>query len=79
MKIDVVGLGYVGLSNAVLLAQHNTVIGVDISKERVDALNAGKSPISDVELSEYLHEKKHANIILYSVECVYSTNIIRPS
>ena len=58
MKIVVVGLGYVGLSNAVLLAQHNTVIGVDISKERVDALNAGKSPISDVELSEYLHEKK---------------------
>lgn len=58
MKIVVVGLGYVGLSNAVLLAQHNTVIGVDISKERVDALNEGKSPISDVELSEYLYEKK---------------------
>ena len=45
MKIVVVGLGYVGLSNAVLLAQHNEVIGVDISKERVDALNARKSPI----------------------------------
>ena len=57
MKIVVVGLGYVGLSNAVLLAQHNEVIGVDISKERVDALNARKSPIIDTELSEYLVEK----------------------
>jgi UDPglucose 6-dehydrogenase len=57
MKIVVVGLGYVGLSNAVLLAQHNEVIGVDISQERVDALNARKSPIIDSELSEYLAEK----------------------
>ena len=57
MKIVVVGLGYVGLSNAVLLAQHNEVIGVDILQERVDALNARKSPITDTELSEYLAEK----------------------
>ena len=57
MKIAVVGLGYVGLSNAVLLAQHNEVIGVDISQERVDALNARKSPIIDAELSEYLAER----------------------
>ena len=57
MKIVVVGLGYVGLSNAVLLAQHNEVIGVDISRDRVDALNARKSPIIDVELSEYLTNK----------------------
>ncbi|MDC1296941.1 nucleotide sugar dehydrogenase [Octadecabacter sp.] len=57
MKIVVVGLGYVGLSNAVLLAQHNEVIGVDISQQRVDALNARKSPIIDAELSEYLTEK----------------------
>lgn len=57
MKIVVVGLGYVGLSNAVLLAQHNEVIGVDISQERVDALNVRKSPMIDVELSEYLAEK----------------------
>jgi UDPglucose 6-dehydrogenase len=57
MKIVVVGLGYVGLSNAVLLAQHNEVIGVDISQERVNALNAQKSPIIDAELSEYLAEK----------------------
>ena len=57
MKIVIVGLGYVGLSNAVLLAQHNEVIGVDISQERVDALNARKSPIIDAELLEYLAEK----------------------
>ncbi|MDC1264490.1 nucleotide sugar dehydrogenase [Amylibacter sp.] len=54
MKIVVVGLGYVGLSNAVLLAQRNEVIGVDISSERVDILNARKSPIIDAELVEYL-------------------------
>ncbi|MDB3961750.1 nucleotide sugar dehydrogenase [Paracoccaceae bacterium] len=57
MKIVVVGLGYVGLSNAALLAQHNEVIGVDISQERVDALNARRSPIIDAVLSEYLAEK----------------------
>ena len=56
-KITVVGLGYVGLSNAVLLAQHNEVIGVDILQERVDALNCRKSPIIDAELSKYLTEK----------------------
>jgi UDPglucose 6-dehydrogenase len=57
MKIVVVGLGYVGLSNAVLLAQHNEVIGVDVSQERVDAVNTRTSPIIDAELVEYLAEK----------------------
>ena len=61
MKFVVVGLGYVGLSNAVLLAQHNEVIGVDISQDRADELNARKSPIIDAELSEYLAEK-HLNL-----------------
>lgn len=56
-KIVIVGLGYVGLSNAVLLAQHNEVIGVDILQQRVDILNARKSPIIDAELSQYLAEK----------------------
>ena len=56
-KIVIVGLGYVGLSNAVLLAQHNQVIGVDISQDRVNSVNARKSPIIDAELSEYLAEK----------------------
>ena len=57
MKIVVVGLGYVGLSNAVLLAQHNEVIGVDISQSVWMWLNARKSPIIDAELSEYLAAK----------------------
>ena len=54
MKIVVVGMGYVGLSNSMLLAQHNKVIGVDISQERVEALNARKSPIIDNEIIDYL-------------------------
>ena len=58
MKIIVVGLGYVGLSNAVLLAQHNDVIGVDISQERIEAVNARKSPNTDAELSKYLNDKE---------------------
>ena len=56
-KIVVVGLGYVGLSIAVLMAQKNEVIGIDISHERVAALNARKSPIIDAEMSKYLAEK----------------------
>ncbi|MEP9404627.1 nucleotide sugar dehydrogenase [Sphingomonas sp. VNH70] len=54
MKIAVFGLGYVGLSNAVLLAQHNEVAAVDISAERVDLLNARQSPIVDAELEAFL-------------------------
>lgn len=54
MKIAVFGLGYVGLSNAVLLAQHNDVVAVDISQERVDKLNARQSPIIDAELEQFL-------------------------
>lgn len=58
MKIAVFGLGYVGLSNAVLLAQHNEVQAVDISADRVDLLNARKSPIVDAELEEFLATRK---------------------
>ena len=53
-NIAVFGLGYVGLSNAVLLAQHNHVIAVDINKERVAKVCAHESPIVDKEISEYL-------------------------
>lgn len=54
MKIVVVGTGYVGLSNSILLSQHNEVYAVDIISEKVDLINAGKSPIVDKEIEEYL-------------------------
>ncbi len=57
MKIAVTGIGYVGLSNAVLLAQKNDVVAVDISEARVAQLNAKRSPIIDPELESYLAEK----------------------
>ena len=57
-KIAVAGLGYVGLSNAVLLAQHNQVKALDISEEKVRLINERKSPIVDAELQDYLENKK---------------------
>lgn len=54
MNIVVIGTGYVGLSIAVLLAQHNHVTACDIVKEKVDLINSGKSPIADKEIEEYL-------------------------
>ncbi len=57
MKITIVGMGYVGLSNAILLAQHNKVTVLDIIQEKVDLLNNKKSPIIDKEIEEYLQTK----------------------
>lgn len=56
-KIAVAGTGYVGLSNAILLSQNNTVYAVDIIKEKTDLINNKKSPIVDKEISEYLQTK----------------------
>ncbi|NLB49413.1 MAG: UDP-glucose 6-dehydrogenase, partial [Erysipelotrichia bacterium] len=53
-KIVVVGLGYVGLSLAVLLAQHNSVIALDVVKSKVDMINRKQSPINDRYIIEYL-------------------------
>lgn len=58
MKVAVVGTGYVGLSNAILLAQHNEVIALDVIKEKVDLLNQKKSPIEDAEISDFLENKE---------------------
>jgi len=57
MKIAVVGCGYVGLSNAVLLSQNSEVVALDVSQVKVDLINAKKSPIEDKELEEFLAHK----------------------
>lgn len=57
MKIAVAGTGYVGLSNSILLSQHNEVYAVDIIPEKVDMINNKKSPIVDAEIEEYLSTK----------------------
>ncbi|MXN53949.1 nucleotide sugar dehydrogenase [Shinella sp. AETb1-6] len=57
VNIAVAGIGYVGLSNAVLLAQHNGVVAYDITGERVDSVNAGISPVADAEIEDYLRTK----------------------
>ena len=58
MKILVLGLGYVGTANAVLLSQHNEVVCYDVNADRINLINDKKSPIEDKEVSEYLAQKK---------------------
>ena len=56
-KITIAGTGYVGLSLAVLLAQHNSVTAIDIIPEKVEMINNRKSPIRDTEIDDYLSNK----------------------
>lgn len=57
MKIAIAGTGYVGLSNAILLSQHNEVVALDIVPEKITILNRKQSPIEDIEISQYLETK----------------------
>jgi len=57
MKIAVVGAGYVGISNAILLAQHNEVVLLDVVPEKIDLINQKKSPIEDADIQDYLSNK----------------------
>jgi len=71
MKIAVAGTGYVGLSNAVLLAQHNDVVAIDIISEKVDMINQKQSPIEDVEIETFLKEKKLSLSATLNKEAAY--------
>ena len=71
MKIAVAGTGYVGLSNAVLLAQHNNVVAVDIIQSKVDTINAKKSPIVDKEIEDFLKNKKLDLLATNDAESAY--------
>ena len=71
MKIAVAGTGYVGLSNAILLAQHHEVYAVDVVQEKVDLINQKRSPIVDKEIIEYLESKKLNLIATTDGDSVY--------
>ena len=77
MKIAVVGIGYVGLSLAVLLSQYNEVSALDIIKEKVDMINKRISPIEDEYIKEYLKTKKlNLNATLDYKEAFKKSNYI---
>lgn len=72
MKIAIAGTGYVGLSNAILLAQNNEVYAVDVIQEKVDLINSKKSPIIDREIEEYLATKDLNLIATTDAEKAYT-------
>ncbi|SLN74409.1 UDP-glucose 6-dehydrogenase [Pseudooceanicola marinus] len=72
MKIAVAGIGYVGLSNAVLLAQHHDVVALDLSEERVALVNARQSPIGDAEIEEYLATRELSLVATTDPEKAYA-------
>lgn len=74
MNITVVGMGYVGLSNAILLAQNNSVKALEVIKEKVDMINEKKSPIVDKEISDYLANKDLGLVATTDKEEAYGNN-----
>lgn len=77
MKIAIAGLGYVGLSNAVLLAQHNEVVGIDLDSEKVAMVNAKQSPINDAEIEDYLaHRTLNLRATINNQEAYGDANFI---
>ena len=62
MKITIAGLGYVGLSNAILLSQNHEVIAFDVNPERIDKINSGISTIVDDDIEDFLKNKKSMHL-----------------
>lgn len=72
MNIAIAGTGYVGLSNAILLAQNNSVVAVDIDEAKVDLINQKKSPIHDTEIEHYLASEELDLVATLDAESAYS-------
>ncbi len=77
MKIAIAGIGYVGLSNAILLAQHNEVVALDVVADKVDMINRKQSPIEDTEIQYYLdHESLNLRATLDKYEAYESADYV---
>lgn len=75
-KIVVVGIGYVGLSNAIILSQHNQVTAIDISKDKVDLVNNKVSPFEDSDINYYLKNKQLSLIASTSIDAYKDADIV---